>query len=238
MSHHVYYLPIHWIYSGFLSHCSPSPCLLHSPVVSPPCCILTVRLLSKKSLKCSCWCLSAGEEQGRLKFVQEKLGKSEWRALRSRVRVCAMRCCRAPGLISRKLYLLFGSSVACRWPETLNKQGAFDTLPVPFHPNHPWQLQTGVTEIAKAEKFRVSPSYQVNRHPRVAGHNHQPRIYFCNVTICPPPVVLTSCISEAKSINEMVMAEASIASFLLPTVHLGGIGCCFFSTYWCSLNFT
>lgn len=107
----------------------------------------TLRLLSKKSLKCSCWCLSAGEEQQRLKLRQEKLGKSEWRALSSGVRVCARPCCRAPGLISRKLYLLFGSSVARRWPWTLNKQGAFDTLPVPFHPNHPWQLQTGVTEM-------------------------------------------------------------------------------------------
>lgn len=107
----------------------------------------TLRLLSKKSLKCSCWCLSAGEKQWRLKFRQEKLGKSERRALRSCVRACAMRCCRAPGLISRKLYLLFDSNVARRWPEILNKQGAFDTLPVPFHPNHPWQLQAGVTEM-------------------------------------------------------------------------------------------
>lgn len=106
----------------------------------------TLRLLSKKSLKCSCWCLLTGKNQW-LKFRQEKLGKSERRALRSRVRVCASRCCRAPGLISRKLYLLFGSSTAHRWPETLNKQGAFDTLPVPFHPNHPWQLQTGVTKM-------------------------------------------------------------------------------------------
>lgn len=64
----------------------------------------------------------------------------------------------------------------------------------------------------------------------MAGHNHQPRIYFCNVTICPPPVVLIrkvykSCISEATSINEMVVAEASTASFLLPTVHPEGVGC-------------
>lgn len=83
----------------------------------------TLSLLSKKSLKCSCWCLSAGEKQWRLKFRQENLGRSERRAPRSRVRVCAMRCRRAPGRISRKLYLLFGSSAVCRWPETLNKQG-------------------------------------------------------------------------------------------------------------------
>lgn len=85
-------------------------------------------------------------------------------------------------------------------------------------------------EIAKAEEFRGSPPHQVNRHPRVAGHNHQPRIYFCNVTICPPPVVLIRkvykfCISEATSINEVVMAETSTASFLFPTVHLEGVGC-------------
>lgn len=66
----------------------------------------------------------------------------------------------------------------------------------------------------------------------MAGHNHQPRICFSNLTVCPPPVVLIkkvykSCVSEATSINEMVMAEAS-TSFLLPTDHLGEVGCCVF----------
>lgn len=121
-----------------------------SPAVSPPCCIR--RRWSCYPRKASnvppdAFRLGFGEKQRRLQFRQEKLGKTEPGAICVCVRVCAMQYCRAARIISRKRYLLFASNVTRRWPETLNKQGTFNVLPIPFHLNHLRQLQTEVTEV-------------------------------------------------------------------------------------------
>lgn len=51
------------------------------------------------------------EKQQQLKFRQEGSRRSEPRAIRACVRVCAVRHCGAAGLISRKHYLLFASNI-------------------------------------------------------------------------------------------------------------------------------
>lgn len=51
------------------------------------------------------------KKQQQLKFRQEESGRSEPRAIRACVRVCAAQHCRAARLISRKHYLLFASNI-------------------------------------------------------------------------------------------------------------------------------
>lgn len=176
MSHDVYYLPIHWIYSGFLSRCSPSPCLLRSPAVSPPCCIQQSEVALQEKPQVF---LLMPFGWGKAVTDEIQAGKVGEKWTESAAPLCACLChevLQSSWTYFQETLFTFWFQCSSQTAWDFKQAGGFWYTASSFPPESPVTAPdwSHWDEIAKAEKFRGSPSHQVNRHPRVAGLTTSP----------------------------------------------------------------